>query len=148
MPFIKRWRTPNPEEWQKLLSGTDRFVKVKGQWIEVDPEKLQMVLSRWEGLQNAAKDGLSMAESLRLLAGADLAYLRPTNWTKLEEHDWSTVVAGDWLRDLLDQLKNPTTEQEQFVDGTLSQYLRASLRPYQCAGLRWLWLLYQIAAAA
>jgi SNF2-related domain/SNF2 Helicase protein/Helicase conserved C-terminal domain len=133
------------EEWQALLNAPDKLVKIKGTWVEVDRDKLETVLSHWKKLQQASRNGLSMAEGMRLLAGADSGIL--TDHDVMNEEmtaEWSTVSAGGWLKSILKQLRNPDQSQDQFINKILQQYLQGSLRPYQIAGVRWLWLLYQL----
>lgn len=133
------------EEWQSLLNSQDHLVKIKGQWVEVDHQKLEAVLLQWNKLKHAARNGLSMAEGLRLLAGAGSDILQETNQENIETTaEWSTVIAGDWLKNMLNQLRNPADSKEKEVDNILKQHLRATLRPYQKAGVQWLWLLYQL----
>lgn len=134
-----------PNEWQSLLSSQDHLVKIKEQWVEVDHKKLETILSQWNKLKHAAKDGLSMAEGLRLLAGAGFDILQDANEENVETTvEWSNVVAGDWLKSMLNQLRNPADSKEKEVDKILKQHLQAILRPYQQAGVQWLWLLYQL----
>jgi superfamily II DNA or RNA helicase len=134
-----------PEEWQSLLNSKDHLVKIKGQWVEVDHKKLEAVLLQWNKLKQTTKNGLSMAEGLRLLAGAGTDIFQETNAENIETiADWSTVVAGDWLKNMLHQLRNPADAKEKEGDKILKQHLQATLRPYQQAGIQWLWLLYQL----
>lgn len=132
------------EDWQSLLNQTSGLVKIKGQWVEVDKKKLQDVLSHWDNVQRASKGGLSMAESLRLLAGMGSLQGKEDESTEEITTEWSKVVAGDWLKEILDQLRNPSNAKEDSLEKTLSKYLKAILRPYQLIGVKWLWLLYQL----
>jgi SNF2 family DNA or RNA helicase len=133
------------DEWEAMFHSTDNLIKIKGQWVEVDPEKLQAVLSHWHKLQQAARNGLSMAEGLRLLAGGGADVLADTDSNLAEAAaEWSSVVAGDWLKQALDRLRNPEESMEDSMQKTLNRHLIATLRPYQLIGVQWLWLLYQI----
>ena len=51
--------------------------------------------------------------------------------------EWSEVIAGKWLASQLDRLRSPELQAEIEADAGL----RAELRPYQKAGVRWLWTL-------
>ncbi len=65
-------------EWRQIMASEDGLVYVKGQWVEVDREKLPEALDHWKRLENeAGEGGLSFIEGMRLLAGAP-ADLRPT----------------------------------------------------------------------
>ncbi len=137
------------EEWQDLMNSKDSLVKVKGQWVEVDRDKLNNVLKHWKTIKVAAGDGISMADAMRLLAGAKQEN-DAVGAELIEENiaDWSTVMAGDWLRTLLRQLRDPQVLADKPLEKTLKKYLKATLRPYQLAGVNWLWLLYQLKLGA
>ncbi|MFV0279065.1 MAG: SNF2 helicase-associated domain-containing protein, partial [Parahaliea sp.] len=62
-------------ELNELMAAGDGLAFIKGQWIEVDQEKLNEALAHWKKLEaQASSSGLSFAEGMRLLAGvpADL----------------------------------------------------------------------------
>ncbi len=128
-------------EWKKILSSTDKFVKIKGQWVEIDNEKLQDVLSHWKNIQNQVKNnGLTFAEGMRLLAGITTS--QENNVKTADVAEWSFVTAGDWLEEVLNTLRNPENSDANNVSKLLKKHLHATLRPYQLAGVQWLWLLY------
>ena len=61
----------SPEELDSLLDGEDGLVLLKGQWVEVDHERLRQAIEHWEALQRQAEGGeISFVEGMRLLAGA------------------------------------------------------------------------------
>lgn len=132
------------EELQQLLNSSEGLVKIKGQWVEIDRTRLQSVLKHWHEVQEAAKEGISVAEGLRLLAGGNLKGLEDQSADNMSAIDWSSVVAGDWLKLLLQKLRDPAAEEHGEVDALLNKHLKASLRPYQIVGVKWLWLLYQL----
>ena len=133
-----------PEEWRSLLSADSGLVLLRGQWVEADRDKLQSVLQHWEQVQaGAAGDGVSFIEAMRLLAGVKLG----STVADGEEEavaDWSEVVAGGWLRETLDRLRDPDTA----VDFDPNQHLNARLRPYQETGVKWLWFLQRLGLGA
>lgn len=115
-------------EIRALLDGEDGLVLLRGQWVEVDRQKLQQALAHWEAIERHG--GISFAEGMRLLAGAP-AYMN--NQVAPEElREWAFTQPGEWMKDTLDQLRSP----EQL---TPPASLRATLRPYQAAGYNWLW---------
>lgn len=124
------------EEWDSLLQSGESLVKIKGQWVEIEKEKLQMVLSEWKRIQNMSKNGMSMAEAVQLLSGM-YSKNREEN-SSLEE--WSTVRAGEWLESVLQKLRSP--RQKDDIGPVLEKYLQGTLRPYQVEGVSWLYLLY------
>jgi hypothetical protein len=87
----------------------------------------------------AAKDGLSFGEAMRLLAGAHV----PGDIVAATAPDWSSVVAGPWLAKTLAGLRDPA-QLAQLDPGAA---LKATLRPYQQTGVRWLHLLSSSASA-
>ena len=58
--------------------------------------------------------------------------------------EWSFVHAGQWLGDLLAKLRNPETLQKAQPGADF----KATLRPYQSAGVNWLWLLSSLGLGA
>ncbi|MCK4509658.1 MAG: ATP-dependent helicase, partial [Desulfuromonadales bacterium] len=131
------------DEIATLTAAGEGLSMIRGQWVEVNPEKLQQALDQWQALQaEAGEDGLSFIEGMRLLAGAqqDLSGQDPL----LEETGWAYVEAGDQLREMLAGLRDPLRLQEvQNLAG-----LRAELRPYQQTGLNWLWFLSELGLGA
>ncbi len=120
-----------------LLAGNDGLVLLRGQWVEVDREKLQQALDHWEKIEQHG--GISFAEGMRLLAGAP-ANLK--NEEELEEHrEWAFTQPGKGLAEILNQLRNP----EQL---DVPKNLKATLRPYQKTGLNWLWFCAQTGLGA
>jgi len=120
--------TLRPEEIDTLLHGDDGLVLFRGQWIELDRERLQQALDHWKTV--AAAGGLSFVEGMRLLAGAP-ADLRGGN-EPAATREWAFARPGAWLDETLRELSEPTA-------ATLPTTLRATLRPYQEKGVRWLW---------
>lgn len=131
------------QEFEKLLSNTAQLVQIKGQWVQVDNEKLNQVLSHWKTIERQVKkEGLSFAEGLRLLSG--VAHLQSEEVLPEEIVAWSTVVEGDWLQSMLSRLRNPGEADEKNIHAILKKGLKAKLRPYQERGVHWLWWLYNL----
>ncbi|HEX7638784.1 MAG TPA: DEAD/DEAH box helicase, partial [Burkholderiaceae bacterium] len=127
-------------ELRALLGATEGLTLLRGQWVEVDREKLQQVLAHWQQAERAAQEGLSFAEGMRLLAGVSLeAAEAPAD----PERTWSRVEAGPWLREALQRLRAVGASDEMAPAG-----LQATLRPYQREGLRWLRLLGELGLGA
>ena len=80
----------------------------------------------------AARDGLSFAEAMRMLAGAAVTRDDPA----ATDTDWARVTAGPWLEQTLKELRAPDGDG---VDP--GPALQGTLRPYQKAGTRWMHLL-------
>jgi len=133
-----------PEEINSLLTADAGLVLLRGQWVEVDREKLQSVLDHWRQVEHEAADGVSFLQGLRLLAGFRDPTTAAAEGEAATVADWSTVTAGDWLRQTLETIRNPARVES--VDP--GRDLRASLRPYQVDGTRWLWFLQSLGLGA
>jgi non-specific serine/threonine protein kinase len=124
-----------------LLAGSDGLQFLRGRWVEVDRRTLSRLLERFQTVeQAAAAGGLPFGEAMRLLAGASLA----NEATDEPDPKWSSVVAGPWLAATLTGLRSP--EGLAHVDPGAA--LHATLRPYQQAGVRWLYLLNRLGLGA
>src|SRR5882672_3094995 len=120
-------------EVRQLLASSDGLVRLRGQWVELDRERLREVLTHWERVRREAeKGGLSFLEGMRLLAGAartgdDAAALATGE-------GWSRVEAGAWLARTLEGLRGPAA----LAATDPGADLRGTLRPYQRVGVAWL----------
>ena len=133
----------SPEELDSLLDGEDGLVLLKGQWVEVDHERLRQAIEHWEALQRQAEGGeVSFVEGMRLLAGAS-ADLRHEERTDEERH-WVHVAPGDAMREILAGLRRPgALDAAEIADA-----LQGRLRPYQHEGLSWLRFLTRLGLGA
>lgn len=128
-------------EVERLLAASNGLHLVRGRWVEVDRERLNRMLGEFRAVETAAaKGGLSFGEAMRLLAGAHA----PGDIVAAPAPDWSTVVAGPWLMKTLASLRDP--DRLARVDPGAA--LKATLRPYQQAGVRWLHLLFSLRLGA
>jgi non-specific serine/threonine protein kinase len=126
----------------QLLAAGSGLVRFKGEWIEVDSSKLQEVAAQLKSLRKMGE--VSLAEGLRLLAQASISQRNGIGDTLLGsdgEHGvaWREIRAGKWLQETLENLRNPENSPITGLKG-----LQATLRPYQEAGVRWLWYLYSL----
>ncbi len=129
-------------EIRELLAKTDGLALVRGRWIELDREHLQSILARFGELERVAKaNGLGFGEAMRLLAGADV---NAKDQAVAEQADWTQVVAGPWLAEMLKGLLNP----QALAQVEPGEALKGTLRPYQRAGVRWLHLLSKLGLGA
>jgi superfamily II DNA or RNA helicase len=128
-------------EIKRLLAQSDGLVLIRGKWVEVDHERLNRTLEQFEAIERrAAAEGLSFGEAMRLLSGADVS---GDGAATRADIDWSQTVAGPWLTETLAALR---------VDGKAGvdpgRALQGTLRPYQRAGVQWLYLLAQLRLGA
>ncbi len=130
-------------EKNELLSSTAGLVRLRGQWVEVDGEKLAAALAHWRRVETSARSGeISFFDGMRLLAGLGEANAAPEDLVA-SVREWSGVEAGEWLHDVLNRLREPQNES-----GIALTHLQASLRPYQMTGVKWLMLLNQLGLGA
>ena len=131
-----------PAEVREILAKSDGLALVRGQWIEVDRRRLQGRLDRFGEVERAANaNGVSFAEAMRLVAGANTAV---GDAPVAEDADWAQVVAGPWLAETLQGLRSP----EGLAQIDPGDAVRATLRPYQHVGVRWLYLLSKLGLGA
>jgi non-specific serine/threonine protein kinase len=128
-------------EIRALLKGSDGLQFLRGRWVEVNRDKLKQLLDRFRKIETAAADGgLPFADAMRLVAGVAVE----EESGDPSDPDWSTVSAGPWLAETLKGLRSP--------DGLAriepGPALQATLRPYQQAGVRWLYLLHRLGLGA
>jgi non-specific serine/threonine protein kinase len=131
-------------ELKAILQSTSGLTLLKGKWVEVDKDKLQQVLDHWKKVQSAGgPDGLPLLEGLRLLSG-----FQPGAAVEAEAEaaraDWTSVIAGQELKKLLDEMQRP----EVTVESDPGPDLRAELRPYQRQGAHWLWFMNKLGLGA
>jgi len=132
------------EEWRQIMASEDGLAYVKGQWVEVDREKLSAALEHWKRVEaSATEEGLSFIEGMRLLAGAP-ADLDADRAAGDRDREWSFVDAGKWLSEVLSGLREPGG----LTTGRRSKEFRGTLRSYQETGHNWLWLLSSLGLGA
>ncbi len=108
----------NPQEWEQLVNAKTPLVQFRGQWIELERDKMQQLLEFWQkhGQQDAS---MSLAELLRKAAADE------------EEVDVSRNGA---LAEMLGKLH----DQSRFEPVADPPGLRGKLREYQQRGVAWL----------
>ena len=131
-------------DWEKLINATSNLVSIKGQWVEVDREKLREAMDHWRKAERAAEAGaLTFLEGMRMLAG-----FRDGNFAEIGDleggGDWTEFTATGKLKTLLEQLRSP----DEIGGAAVPKTLKATLRPYQEAGLNWIWLMNQLGLGA
>jgi non-specific serine/threonine protein kinase len=129
-------------EIKRLLAHSDGLALIRGKWVQVDHERLRRTLDKFEAIERrAATDGLSFGEAMRMLAGAGIADNGSGGHADI---DWSQTVAGPWLAETLAALRRP----DGLARVDPGRLLQGKLRPYQLAGVQWLYLLIQLRLGA
>jgi hypothetical protein len=131
-----------PGEVKEILASATGLALIRGQWVEIDRERLERMMDRFQETERlAAEGGLSFAEAMRMLAGTDVTKEVVATGADLE---WSRVLAGPWLAETLKGLRSPEELEKVDPGGDL----HGTLRPYQQAGVRWLHLLSRLGLGA
>jgi non-specific serine/threonine protein kinase len=137
--------TLSAAEIRQLLAQSEGLAFIRGKWVEVDHERLSRTLEQFEAIERrAADDGLSFGEAMRMLAGAGIAGIAGNGAAGPADIDWSQTVAGPWLAETLAALRRP--EAVSRIDP--GELLQGTLRPYQQAGVHWLYLLTRLRLGA
>jgi len=120
------------EEIEELLAQTDGLSFIKGKWVEVDHEKLNLILDAYEKANDLSElQGLTMADALRM-------ELDPNEMFKLDEDKVDIEVSnGDWLK----SVKNRLSDFKETENIHLGDDFKAILRPYQKVGFNWLFTM-------
>jgi len=130
-------------EWRELMAAEEGLVLLRGQWVEVDRQKLSEALDHWKKVEKQAQEGgLSFIEGMRLLAGAprDLA----ADGDEDPQRQWSFVHAGKWLGRVLKDLRSP----ENLAQVHPGAAWKGTLRKYQETGVGWLWFASSLGLGA
>ena len=130
------------KELDAIYQSETGLMMLRGQYVEIDKEKLQQALEHWQSIQQRVGDGLSFIEGMRLLAGVGHDLADPDFSEAVQ--DWSTVEASESLRAVLENIRHPETIQTK----QLGSELKAILRPYQTIGVNWLDLLTELGLGA
>ncbi|NLF92323.1 MAG: hypothetical protein GX564_00425, partial [Oligosphaeraceae bacterium] len=92
-------------ELAELLSSQGGLVRLKGQWVLAEPEKIAAMLAQWQEAERlSGQEGISLTDGLRLLAGAEQGYRSSVN---PDESEVCTFEPSGELRQLLQELRHP-----------------------------------------
>lgn len=119
----------DPDELRRLLSEAEGLLYIKGKWVEVNHDRLRDTLAAYERAQKmAGHSGLGIIEALRLQWDAGKALRADEAACEIE------ITNGEWLRTVVEQLRQPEAIQPVCLDGGF----KANLRAYQEKGVSWL----------
>jgi non-specific serine/threonine protein kinase len=123
-------------ELRRLAEVGEGLALVKGKWVAVDPEKVKEALALLVKAKKLLKrGGISLSDAFKLLLRRGEAGLKD-----LAEMEGLEITQGQWLQELITQMRNPALIQKTAVP----KGLKAKLRPYQKLGLHWLNLLHTL----
>ena len=115
------------EELESLLLQTQGLSFIKGKWVEIDHEKLRVVLDAYNSINAASEDGVTLLEAMRMQMGLGGAGAIPVD-------DSVGISNGKWLKTMLAGLKMP----DKLTNIQAGESFTAKLRLYQQHGLDWL----------
>jgi len=116
----------NEQEWNQLVSAKTPLVKFRGQWMELDQEKMRQMLEFWK-TQQQENPALSLLDFLKLTATDD-------------ENLELEVDRASSLSEMLAKLGDKS--QLQPVENP--KHLQGNLREYQKRGVSWVHYLEQL----
>jgi SNF2 family DNA or RNA helicase len=112
------------EEWQQLVNAKTPLVQFRGQWIELDRDKMQELLQFWQTHQHEESE-ITLLDMLKI--GTEAA--DDLEW----DHDQT-------LQDMLSRLYN----KDAFTPVEDPRTLQGTLRDYQKRGVAWLQFLEKL----
>ncbi|MDD5727791.1 MAG: DEAD/DEAH box helicase [Victivallales bacterium] len=125
------------DELEQLLNSDGGLVRIKGEWVEAEPDKIRELLRQWDEAAQAAEAGFSFVQGLRMLAGAN--FKDSADMPEIDG-EFCSVNASGQLRELLAELDSPSRIALPELPGKLQK----TLRPYQFDGVRWLWRMTEL----
>jgi len=129
-------------ELRQVMAAKDGLVLLKGKWVEIDRDRLNQVLEHWQRIGKGG-DGVTFLEGMRMLAGLGRGG-EGDPLAEAQTREWSQVVPGQWLRQTLDTMRDPSV-----IEGfDPERDLRAQLRGYQRVGTHWLWFMTRLGLGA
>lgn len=128
-------------ELQALLASGTGLVRLRGQWVEVDQERLRQALEHWKKVEKSvAREGVSFYDAMRLLSGVQSDVGGTAGAEAVQAQEWFGVSAGESLARILERMRRP----EAMDMNRPPPGLRAELRHYQKIGVEWLRFLTRL----
>ncbi len=130
------------KEAKALLESAQGLAMVRGQWVEVDGERLRRTMEQLQHAERlAAEGGIAFAEAMRLVSGATVS---DDASAPDVDRQWAQITAGPWLEKTLEGLRSP----QGLARVDPGPALHGTLRPYQRSGLQWLHLVTSLGLGA
>lgn len=131
--------TITEEELRQFLEMAAGLVRYRGNWVEVDREKIQAVLDAFDRVRQLEGSGvLTLGDMLRM-------ELNPGQQLGLpEEMAEVTVTNGQWLQSVREHLSLPVGGAQLEPEDSFA----ARLRPYQADGFNWLIRMWELGLGA
>lgn len=114
-------------EIKKMLAMDEGLSLIKGKWVEVDHERLNLLLKEMEKYHG----DISMMEALRMSFNSGNAASESK-----DEIDINAISNATWISELLRDLRSVSSTGKKAMK--LPSSFKATLRPYQSKGYEWL----------
>ena len=114
-------------EIKKMLAMDEGLSLIKGKWVEVDHERLNLLLKEMEKYHG----DISMMEALRMCLNSDSA-----DSDSKDKIDINAISNATWISELLRDLRSVSSTGKKAMK--LPSSFKANLRPYQTKGYEWL----------
>ncbi len=114
-------------EIKKMLAMDEGLSLIKGKWVEVDHERLNLLLKEMEKYQG----DITMMEALRMSFNSGNAASESK-----DEIDINAISNATWISELLRDLRSVSSTGKKAMK--LPSSFKATLRPYQSKGYEWL----------
>lgn len=114
-------------EIKKMLAMDEGLSLIKGKWVEVDHERLNLLLKEMEKYHG----DITMMEALRMSLNSDSAVS-----DSKDKIDINAISNATWISELLRDLRSVSSTGKKAMK--LPSSFKATLRPYQSKGYEWL----------
>lgn len=114
-------------EIKKMLAMDEGLSLIKGKWVEVDHERLNLLLKEMEKYHG----DITMMEALRMSLNSDSA-----DDDSRDKIDINAISNATWISELLRDLRSVSSTGKKAMK--LPSSFKATLRPYQSKGYEWL----------
>ena len=121
------------------VTGRGNLVRFGGRWVELDRKRLDQAIAFWKRAEEKTGN-VTFFEAMRWVSGLDTP---AADDDAQPDPDWFGIEAGHRLRETLEKMRDPAASGLAEVPG-----LKATLRPYQEAGVTWLHFLASLKLGA
>ncbi|HET7627259.1 MAG TPA: DEAD/DEAH box helicase [Bacillales bacterium] len=111
------------KEFESLIESQQRFMRHRGNWIELPFEKLRAAYEEWSRVDQLLGRKGTLSDLLRMKIADET-----------DDHAYLSIRTGKGADDYLQRLLRPDVRNV----GPVPEGFRGSLRPYQEQGFRWL----------
>ena len=133
------------KEIKALLSQNQTLTQIRGKWVEIDKDKIQNLLQKWQKASYLRSEGFTFTQAMRMLSGSKITKQdTEVLETEADAASWLEFTGSKQLQDVLKGMLNPSSLVSQELQDILPKKLNASLRPYQEDGVKWLRFLSKL----